>query len=109
MAYRLPSPKFRVQNLLNRTKTYGSARKIIWNKVGRADKYNIYRSYIPYGKFTLLATVSGDTTEYIDETVDFSNIPEIIANNIDYDSIARDWEISGEFDSIDGDVYHYVN
>ena len=75
MAYRLPSPKFKVQNLLNRTKTYGSARKITWNKVGRADKYNIYRSYIPYGKFTRLATVSGDTTEYIDETVG------IISNN----------------------------
>lgn len=86
MAYRLPSPKFRVQNLLNRTKTYGSARKIIWNKVGRADKYNIYRSYIPYGKFTLLATVSGDTTEYIDESVgiisnnDFEDLEDLTVN-----------------------------
>ena len=64
-----------------------------------------YEDVTIYENMTLKDVVE----QYIDETVDFSNIPKIIANNIDYDSIARDWEISGEFDSIDGDVYHYVN
>ena len=64
-----------------------------------------YEDVTIYENMTLKDVVE----QYIDETVDFSNIPEIIANNIDYDSIARDWEISGEFDSIDGDVYYYVN
>ena len=46
--------------------------------------------------------------EYIEETIDLSNIPEIIRNNIDYESIASDFDISGEFWEIDRDVYNYV-
>ena len=42
MAYKLPYPKFKVQNLLNRTKTYGTARKLTWKAVNKAFKYNIY-------------------------------------------------------------------
>lgn len=65
----------------------------------RYDEVSIYED----------STMEDIVEQYIDETVDFSNIPDIIARNIDYSSIARDWEISGEFDSIDGDIYHFVN
>jgi hypothetical protein len=37
------------------------------------------------------------------------NIPDIIKNNIDFKGIAYDFEISGEYDKVDGDVYYFVN
>lgn len=54
-------------------------------------------------------TIRDVVEQYIDETIDMSNIPSIIANNIDYDSIAKDFEISGEYDSVDNDVYYFTN
>lgn len=64
-----------------------------------------YEEVIIYENSTLKEVVK----QFIDETVDFSNIPDIIANNIDYDAIAKDFEISGEYEEIDGDVFYFVN
>ena len=86
MAYKLPYPKFKVQNLLNRTKTYGTARKLTWKPVNKAFKYNIYRSYVPYGEFTLIATADKDATTFIDESIgiissnDFSDMEDLTVN-----------------------------
>lgn len=46
--------------------------------------------------------------QYINECGYLTELPDIIANNIDYKSIAIDWELSGEFDYIDGDTYNFV-
>jgi uncharacterized FlaG/YvyC family protein len=47
--------------------------------------------------------------DFIYETINMDDIPDIIKNNIDFKSIAHDFEISGEYDKIDGDVYYFVN
>lgn len=86
MAYRLPSPKFKVQNLLNRTSNYGTARKLTWKLVNKAVKYNIYRSYVPYGEFSLIASVDGSVTEFIDDNTgvvssdDFKDLENLTIN-----------------------------
>ena len=86
MAYKLPYPKFKVQNLLNRTSTYGTARKLTWKSVAKADKYKIYRSYVPYGDFKLVATIEGNLTTYTDDKVgiissdDFSDLENLTVN-----------------------------
>lgn len=69
------------------------------------DAMSKYDEVIIYENMRLIDVVE----QYIDETVDMSNIPTIIANNIDYESIKRDFEISGEFEEIDNDVYYFVN
>lgn len=69
------------------------------------DALQKYDEVYIYENMTLIDVVE----QYIDETVDMTNIPEIIANNIDFESISRDWEISGEFERIDNDIYHFVN
>lgn len=47
--------------------------------------------------------------DFIYETVDMDSLPDIIRNNIDFDGIAVDLDISGEYDSVDGDIFHFVN
>jgi uncharacterized FlaG/YvyC family protein len=47
--------------------------------------------------------------DYIYETINMDEIPDIIKNNIDFKGIAYDFEISGEYDKVDGDIYHFVN
>lgn len=64
-----------------------------------------YEDVIIYEDMTLEDVVE----EYIEQTIDFSTIPDIINRNIDYKSIAYDFEISGEYDVIDNNVYHYIN
>lgn len=54
-------------------------------------------------------TLTEVVEQYIEETVDFTNIPDIIAHNINYDSIKVDFEISGEYETIGNDVYHFIN
>lgn len=68
MAYKLPSPKFKVQNLLNKNSNLGTDRLITWDTVSKASTYNIYRSFVPYGEFSLIATVDGGSTSYTDTT-----------------------------------------
>lgn len=67
--YKLPYPKFKVQNLLNRNADYGMSRKLTWSPINKADKYRVYRSYVPYGSFKLIAELDGSTTEFIDDSV----------------------------------------
>lgn len=47
--------------------------------------------------------------DYIYETINMDDIPDIIKNNIDFKGIAVDFEISGEYDKVDGDIYHFIN
>lgn len=44
---------------------------------------------------------------FIEECYDLSNIPDIIASNIDYKSIARDLEIEGNFFEMGLNIYEY--
>lgn len=64
-----------------------------------------YEDVIIYEDMRLIDVVE----EYVNETVDFTNIPSLIANNIDYESIKVDFEISGEYEEIGSDVYYFVN
>ena len=45
---------------------------------------------------------------YIDECYNLDNLPTIISNNIDYESIARDMEIEGSFYKVDSAIYAYI-
>lgn len=75
MAYKLPAPSFKVQNLLNINNDLGTNRKLTWKAVVNASKYNIYRSYVPYGDKSLIASIDAPATEYIDTSIG------IISNN----------------------------
>ena len=44
----------------------------------------------------------------IEECYSFENIPDIIANNIDYEKIGRDLEIEGSYYKVDKDIYEYI-
>ncbi len=46
--------------------------------------------------------------DLIDSCYNLKDIPDIIANNIDYDGIARDLEHDGTYWEIGGDVYEYI-
>ena len=46
--------------------------------------------------------------DFIHECYSLDNIPTIISNNIDYNSIARDMKIEGSFYKIDNDIYEYI-
>ena len=69
------------------------------------DAKERYEDVYIYEGMTLKEVVE----EYIEDTVDLSNVPSIIANNIDYSAIAYDFEISGEYEAIDNDIYQFVN
>jgi antirestriction protein len=47
--------------------------------------------------------------QYIDECVDLSNVADIVKFNINYEGIARDIEIEGNYFKIDNDIYEYLN
>ncbi|BFU77283.1 hypothetical protein ALC152_04980 [Arcobacter sp. 15-2] len=47
--------------------------------------------------------------EYIESTVNLSELPDIVSNNIDYDAIARDFEIDSAYEVIENDVFFYVS
>jgi len=64
-----------------------------------------YEEVVIYENSTLEEVVE----EYISQTIDLDDLPSIISNNIDYKSIAYDFEISGEYDKIEHDIYHYVD
>ncbi len=44
----------------------------------------------------------------IEECYSFENIPDIIANNIDYEKIGRDLEIEGSYYKVERDIYEYI-
>ena len=52
-------------------------------------------------------TLSDVAYDIVNDCYDLVKLPSIIANHIDYDSIARDLEIEGNFTIIDNDVYEY--
>jgi antirestriction protein len=67
-------------------------------------------------KFLLDEGITHDIGDAISRTEDvilhhnynLKDIPPLIANNIDYDGIARDLEYEGTYWEIGGDVYEYV-
>lgn len=54
------------------------------------------------------SSLSDVAYDLINECYDIDKLPSIIANNIDYDSIARDLEIEGRFYEVDSDIYEYI-
>ena len=46
--------------------------------------------------------------DYSQECCDLDDIPSIISNNIDYESIARDMEIEGSYYKVGSDIYEYI-
>ena len=70
----------------------------IYDTINEKENVRIYKNH----------TMEDIAYDYIQECYDLENIPEIITNNIDYESIARDMEIEGSFYHIDGDIYEYI-
>ncbi|KAB7889573.1 antirestriction protein ArdA [Poseidonibacter ostreae] len=70
-----------------------------------ADALEKYEEVTIYENTTLEEVVE----EYIENTINLDDLPAIIAQNIDYKSIAYDFEISGEYERIDSDIYYFVN
>jgi len=54
------------------------------------------------------STMEDIAENYIEECYNLDDMPSIIANNIDYESIASDMEIEGSFYRINGDIYEYI-
>ena len=54
------------------------------------------------------STMEDVAYELIDSGYNLSAIPPLIANNIDYDGIARDLEYEGIYWEREGDVYEYI-
>ncbi len=54
------------------------------------------------------STMEDIAESFIEECYNLDDMPSIIANNIDYASIARDMEIEGSFYFVDGDIYEYI-
>ena len=52
-------------------------------------------------------TISDVAYELLNECYDIDKLPSLIINHIDYDGIARDLEIDGNYTVIDNDVYEY--
>lgn len=46
--------------------------------------------------------------EFIDEIYNIDSLPSIIANNIDYEGVARELEYEGIYHEIDDDLYEYI-
>jgi hypothetical protein len=53
-------------------------------------------------------TMEDIAEQYIEECYNLDDMPSIIANNIDYKSIAVDMEIEGNYQKIDSDIYEYI-
>lgn len=69
------------------------------------DALSSYEDVIVYENMTLEEIAE----DYIESCYNLNELPEIISRNIDYSSIARDFELSGEYQTIDNDVYFYIN
>ena len=53
-------------------------------------------------------TMQDIAENYIEECYNLDDMPSIIANNIDYESIARDMEIEGSYFKVENDIYEYI-
>nr|WP_321267744.1 antirestriction protein ArdA [uncultured Sulfurimonas sp.] len=54
------------------------------------------------------STMEDIAYDLIEECYSFENIPDIIANNIDYEKIGRDLEIEGSYYKVGSDIYEYI-
>jgi len=63
----------------------------------KADDVIIYNNY----------SMEDVAYDLIQECYGLKDLPALIANNIDYDGIARDLEYEGIYWEIDGDIYEY--
>lgn len=70
----------------------------IEDAISRADDVILYHNY----------TIEDIAYDLVHEHYNFDSIPSLIANNLDYDGIARDLEYEGIYWEISGDVYEYV-
>jgi len=46
--------------------------------------------------------------EYVEENFDLDSLSPLIANNIDYDGIAVDFEIEGSYFNVGSDIFYYI-
>ncbi|MDK2063335.1 antirestriction protein ArdA [Aliarcobacter butzleri] len=69
------------------------------------DALKSYEDVIVYENMTLEEVAE----DYIESCYNLNDLPEIISRNIDYSSIARDFELSGEYQTIENDVYFFIN
>ena len=72
------------------------------------DIYEAIESYEDSVRVYENSSMEDIAYDYIQECYSLDNIPAIIINNIDYESIARDMEMEGSYYKIDGDIYEYV-
>ena len=70
----------------------------IEDAICRAEDVTIHHNY----------TMEDIAYDLLHECYNLETIPSIIANNIDYDGIARDLEYEGVYWEIGGDVYEYI-
>ena len=63
----------------------------------KADDVTIYENQ----------TISDIAYELLNKCYDLDKLPNIITSHIDYDAIARDLELDGNYTVIDNDVYEY--
>ena len=73
-----------------------------------SDIFQAIESYEDSVRIYEDSTMQDIAENFIEECYNLDDMPSIIANNIDYESIARDMEIEGNFYHIDGDIYEYI-
>ena len=73
-----------------------------------SDIFQAIESYEDSVRIYEDSTMVDIAENYIEECYNLDDMPSIIANNIDYESIARDIEIEGSFYRIDSDIYEYI-
>jgi len=72
------------------------------------DVFEAIESYEDTVKIHEDATMKDIAENYIEECCNIDDFPSIIANNIDYESIAHDMEIEGCYYRVDSDIYEYI-
>lgn len=70
----------------------------IEDAISRAEDVTIHHNY----------SMEDIAYDLIESCYNLKDIPDLIANNIDYDGIARDLEHDGTYWEIGGDVYEYI-
>lgn len=54
------------------------------------------------------STMEDIAYDFVNECYNLKDLPAIIANNIDYESIGREMEMDGRYFEEDGDIYEYL-
>jgi hypothetical protein len=62
------------------------------------DEVVVYENY----------TMRDIVEEYIEENFDLDSLSPLIANNLDYDGMAFDFEMDGCYFKVDSDIFYYV-